>query len=53
MTGLGNTLINYMVIRFAMNRLGVSDYDFVVEGDDLLIGSNDPKLPAKLVNIYK
>jgi len=51
MTGLGNTLVNYLAIKFALKLVGV-EADFMVEGDDLLIGSNVEDLASLIIPIY-
>lgn len=52
MTGLGNTVINLMCIKYAMDKLQYEDYDCVVEGDDSLIGTNH-ELFDRLKPIYE
>jgi len=39
-TSLTNTLLNSLLIRYAMQRLDYDDYDYFVEGDDSIIGMN-------------
>lgn len=47
-TSLANGFSNAINIMFNMHELGISDYYFLAEGDDALIGINEPILKDEM-----
>jgi hypothetical protein len=41
-TSYGNCLINYAILRDALERLNINDHEIMVQGDDFIIFSNVP-----------
>lgn len=52
-TSLGNTLTNMTIITYCLITLGISDFNFIVEGDDCIFGYNSELTDEEVSNGIK
>jgi len=48
-TSLTNTLLSKFLCEYAMQVVGISDFDYFVEGDDNYVAFNGPRSAVDLI----